>query len=202
MAVLASSIINRVRTQVIDNGSTQRWTDAELLGWLSDGQRAVVAVVPSAYVTNANVALVAGTRQSVPSTGWKLVEIYRNTSGQACFMIPRSVLDMQYPTWHVDTATSNITHWVYDENEPQAFYVYPPNTGAGSVNMTYSVMPTDLASISSNLTIRDQYQTPLFDYVMFRAHSKDSDYAAGQQLAGAYWQSFQNGLAPFAGRSG
>lgn len=202
MTVLASSIINRVRTQLIDNGSTQRWSDSELLGWLSDGQRAVVAIIPHAYPQNADVALVAGVRQTIPSTGWKLINIYRNTSGASCFYIPRSVLDMQQPSWPTSTAAAAITHWMYDDNDPQAFYVFPPNTGTGVVNMTYSVMPGEISSTSSAITIRDQYQTPLFDYVMFRAHSKDGDYAAGQQLAGSYLQSFQNGLTPYAAKAG
>lgn len=201
MAVLASSILTRVRTQLVDNGSTQRWTDTELLSWLSDGQRHVVSAVPWASPKVATVSLAAGTRQAVPSDGWKLITVYRNltavgVAGLSCLYVPRTVLDTQYATWHTTTNTSSaVTHWTYDENDPQAFYVFPRNDGTGSVEVNYSVMPTDVASTSSNITIRDIFQTALFDYVMFRAHSKDSDYAAGQQLAGAYWQSFSNYVA-------
>lgn len=208
MPVVASSIINRVRQQLVDNGATQRWTDTELLYWLSDGQRAIVSANPSASATVTTLALVVGTRQTLPTASFKLLNVYRNltaggVSGVSCLYVPRAVLDTQYPNWHTaSTATSAVTHWTYDEIDPQAFYVYPRNDGTGSVEINYSANPTDVASTSSNISVRDIYATALFDYVMFRAHSKDGDYAAGQGLAGAYWQSFTNYVAMNGGKAG
>jgi hypothetical protein len=200
MAVVASSIINRARTQLADNGSTYRWADSELLNWLSDGQRAIVALDPVATQTVTGVTLVAGTRQSLPSGAHKLIHIYRNlsaggTPGKACTYVPLSLLDTQYPDWHTDTAVSAVRHWTYDENDPVGFYVYPRNDGSGRVELNYSTMPTDLPSTSSNISVRDIYQTALLDYVMFRAHSKDSDFAAGQSLAAGYLTAFNNFVA-------
>ena len=201
MAVVASSIINRARQQLVDNGSTQRWSDTELLYWLSDGQRAIVSAVPSATATVTVLSLVSGTRQSLPATAFKLLNVFRNltaggVSGVSCLYVPRQVLDTQYPSWHTaSTATSAVTHWTYDEIDPLAFYVYPRNNGTGSVEINYSANPTDVASTSSNISVRDIFSTALFDYVMFRAHSKDGDYAAGQGLAGGYLQSFNAYLA-------
>ena len=197
MAVTASSIINRVRTQLSDNGTTQRWSDAELLNWLSDGQRAIVVADATASQTVTTVPLAAGTRQALPSGAHKLIHIYRNlsvsgTPGKACSYVPLSLLDNQYPDWHTDTAVAAVRHWTYDENDPVGFYVYPRNDGTGRLEVNYAIVPTDLASTSSTISVRDIYQTALFDYVMFRAHSKDSDYAAGQSLAAGYLQAFTN----------
>lgn len=195
MSVLASSIISRVRTQLIDNGSTYRWTDTELLQWLSDGQRTIVAAVPAAAPKVVTKSLVAGTRQSIPSDGYMLLKVYRNlpaggAAGAPCQMIDRDVLDRQNQTWHSTTPTSAVKVWMYDTIDPAGFYVYPPNDGTGSVEILYSYMPPDIASLTSTLDVRDIYQTPLFDYVMYRAHSKDSDFAAGLGLATSYMQSF------------
>jgi hypothetical protein len=204
MAVVASSIINRVRQQLVDNGSTQRWSDTELLYWLSDGQRTIVSAIPSASATLTTLALVAGTRQSLPATAFKLLNVYRNltaggVSGVSCLYVPRDLLDTQYSTWHTaSTATSAVTHWTYDEIDPLAFYVYPRNDGTGSLEINYSANPTDVASTSSNISVRDIYSTALFDYVMYRAHTKDGDYAAGQGLAGGYMQSFSSYIAMHA----
>lgn len=200
MAVVASSIISRARNQLADTGSPQRWTDAELLNWISDGQRAIVVADPTASQTVTTVAMVAGTRQTLPSGAHKLIHIYRNlsvsgTPGKACSYVPLSLLDTQYPSWHTDTAVAAVTHWSYDENDPVGFYVYPRNDGTGRVELNYSVMPIDLATTSTTITVRDIYQTALVDYVLFRAHSKDSDYAAGQALAAGYLQSFSAFIA-------
>jgi len=195
MPVQAQSIIDRVRTQLIDTGSAQRWTDAELLKWLSDGQRTLVAAMPEASSTISNASLVAGVRQTIPADGHVALRINRNANGRSCNAVPRDLLNIQYPTWTTDAASATVKHFFIDEVDKRYFYVYPPNTGTGTVELVYSVMPADLASTTSLLTVRDIYQTPLFDYVMARAHQKDSDFAAGQKTAEMYMQSFVAFLA-------
>jgi hypothetical protein len=41
------------------------------------------------------------------------------------------------------------------------------------------------------MIVEELYQTALFDYVMFRAHQKDTDYSAGNEKAATYLQLFQ-----------
>lgn len=196
MAVAASTIISRVRTQLVDTGSPPRWTDAELLQWLGDGERTIVAALPWACHRVDTVALAAGTRQSIPSDANRLLEVRRNLSaggvpGAPCTLVDRAILDRQYLDWHLpETASPTVLHYTYDYNDPDTFYVYPYNDGTGSLEVHYSAVPTDLVSTASNINVRDIFATPLVDYVLFRAHQKDSDYAAGQTLASNYLQSF------------
>jgi hypothetical protein len=208
MAVAASNILTRVRTQLIDTGSQQRWADSELLQWLGDGERTIVAAVPWSYQKLTIMSLVAGTRQTLPPDSNSLIEIVRNLTaggapGAPCTMIDRSILDRQYVDWHLPTnASASVAAYTYDLNNPQVFYVYPYNNGSGSVEINYSVLPADLVNLSDNIHVRDIFSTALVDYVLFRAHQKDSDYAAGQALAGNYLQAFtaflqtQSGAAP------
>lgn len=196
MAVTAQTIIDRVRTQLIDTGTTQRWTDSELLKWLSDGQRSVVAFAPSASSTDAVLQLASGTKQSIPSDGHMLLTIVRNTDvtgttgGRVCRIVTRELLDAQNPDWHNSSNSTTVQNYIFDPMEPKKFYVYPPNDGTGYVECVYSVMPSDLTSVSDVLDVQDIYQTALVDYVLFRAHQKDSDFAAGQAVAQNYLQLF------------
>ena len=197
MAVAATSILSRVRTQLLDTDTSQpRWTDAELLNWLSDGERTIVAAIPWAYQLTTTLALVAGTQQQLPAGANTLIEIIRNvnadgTAGAPCFMIERSILDRQYLDWHTDAnASATVLHYTYDENNMLTFYVYPYNNGSGQVELNCSMTPPDLVNTTDNIYTLDIFQTALVDYVMYRAHQKDSDFAAGQQLAGIYMQSF------------
>lgn len=195
MTVTAQTIIDRVRTQLIDEDAV-RWTDAELLRWLSDGQRAVVAFSAGASSTTAVKAMVAGTRQSIPADGHMLLTIVRNlsadqvTAGRACRIVSREILDAQDSNWHNAAQSATVLNYIFDPQEPTHFYVYPPNNGAGSVEMVYAVKPGEIASLSTALVVQEIYQTALIDYVMYRAHQKDSDYAAGQQVALGYYQAF------------
>ena len=195
MAVTAQSIITRVRTQLLDPDGV-RWTDAELLKWLSDGQRTLVANAAGISSIVAVMSLVAGTKQIIPTGGYMLLTILRNiqadgvTPGRACRIVSRELMDSQNPNWHNSTASPTVQNYVYDPQQPGDFYVYPPNDGTGKIQLMYAVMPDEMSSLSTTLVVQDLYQTALYDYVMYRAHQKDSDYAAGMSVAMTYWQSF------------
>ena len=103
----AQSIINKAVIQLNDISSV-RWTRAELLSWLNDGQRQIVVAQPAAanYVTS--VKLTAGTQQAIPADGWMLLDVYRNmgadgvTPGRAIRIISKEMLDGFNPDWHSD----------------------------------------------------------------------------------------------------
>ena len=188
-------MIDRVRSQLIDTAADQRWTDEELLRWLSDGQRSVVAFSAGASSITAVAQLDSGTRQYLPSNAHMLLTIVRNVlptsdPGRACRIVSREVIDAQDPYWHTATAQTTVYNYIFDPQEPKKFYVYPPNTGAGLVELVYAVLPPELTSLNDPLSVQELYQTALVDYVMFRAHQKDSDFAAGQAVAAQYLQLF------------
>jgi hypothetical protein len=189
-------ILDRVRTQLIDINAVQRWTDTELLKWLSDGLRTVVGIVPSAASSTAIQALVQGTKQAIPANGYMLFSVVRNCNsdgsqpGRAVRITDRELLDAQNPDWHTATPSSAVTNYVFDPQEPDIFYVYPPNDGAGFVQLSYAVQPTELAATTDTIPLKDLYLTPLVDYVLFRAYQKDSDFGAGMAQAQMYLQLF------------
>jgi len=202
VTVLASAIISRVRTQMIDLGLSGplRWGDTELQQWIADAQRTIIAAAPRASSTVVTIPLVAGTRQTIPTNGYVFLKAYRNmgvsrnTPGNALEVVPRELMDTQYPTWHTATAVTNPPIVIFDPSDPTAFYVSPPSDGTGSMEINYSQGVADFTADTQPLIVSDIYQTPVFDYTMFRACQKDSDYAAGQQIAATYLNAFQGFL--------
>lgn len=197
MTVTAQAILTRVRTQLLDDLPTKRWSDAELLGWLSDGQRTLVAADPSLGNVISSVKLVVGTKQVLPDGAFMLLDILRNmgsdglTPGRVVTVTSRENLDRVDPNWHNSRRSDIARHYIYDPKQPKAYYVYPPSTGITYVEMSRAQNPADIAALTDLITVPDLYQTALFDFVMFRAHQKDSDYAAGDQTAQGYLQLFQ-----------
>jgi len=198
----------RARAQLIDPAGT-RWSDEELLHWLSDGLRTVLAVRPSVMSTFGVVSLVAGTRQRIPTNGHMFLGATRNmgsdgaTPGRAVRVVSREVLDGFSPDWHAATATAVAQNIVFDPDTLSGFFVYPPNTGTGKLEVIYAVSAPDLTQLSDVLPILDNYLTALTDYVLFRAHQKDSDYAAGQAVAQTYLSAFAQFVgAAAAGEAG
>jgi hypothetical protein len=140
------------------------------------------------------------TKQAIPADGISLIRINRNlgssgsTPGKAIRIVSREVLDAQNPDWHTDAAIGYVKHYVYDPLDPRTFYVYPQApSGSHFVELVYSAAPTAVAA-GGVISIDDIYANALLDYVMFRAYSKDAEYAANAQLAVAYYTSFANGI--------
>ena len=69
--MIASDITSRARILLNDVDAT-RWIDAELFKWISDAQKLVAMMRPDASVATFVMTLIAGTRQTIPSTGFRL----------------------------------------------------------------------------------------------------------------------------------
>lgn len=205
MPITAQSIIQRC-VDALQDPTSIRWPVAEMVRYLNDGQREVVLHRPDAMRKSAAVTLVAGTRQTIPSDGLKLIDIVCNTGGtrRAVRQVNREILDAQTPGWHGLTGVTEILHFMFDARDPTAFYVYPPAaTGGASVEMLYASSPADVSeppqgsfytAVTGNISVPDIYGNALHDYIMFRAYSKDSEYAGNAARAQAYYAIFANSL--------
>ncbi len=204
----AQSIIDRAATILNDAGNV-RWTQQELVRYLNDGQRDTVLLKPEACVKNVSVVLTASsTRQTIPSDGIALMDVVRNmgaagtTPGRAIKVVSRDSLDIN-PDWHTVAADSvnGVRHFTFDARDPKHFYVYPqaPAT-AWYVEEIYSANPVDLPyGLADNantgvISLDDIYANSLFEYVLFRAFSKNAEYAANITLAAAHYQAFSTSL--------
>src|SRR5215471_6170836 len=124
MAVTAQTILARVRTQLIDELSTKRWSDDELLRWLSDGQRTVVAMDPSTSEVTDALPLVAGSKQELPEGSFLFLDVKRNmgsdgaTPGRAVTIISRENLDRTDPNWHASRRSDTTMHYLFDPKQP------------------------------------------------------------------------------------
>lgn len=199
--LLASAIIANAQT-IIQDTTGVRWPAPELLKWLNEGQRELVMVKPDAYVKNESVLLVTGTKQAIPASGILLISVVRNmgttgtTPGLAIRSIKREVLDEQLPNWHASTASAAASYVVSDPRDPKNFYVYPPQpaTGQGRVEIVYSASPPDVAAEANAINIDDIYSGSLLDYCLFRAYSKDAEYAGNANRAAAHYTKFRETL--------
>jgi len=193
--VTAKTIIDKASIQLIDLTNI-RWTRAELLAWLNDGLRQIVTIQPSASSTTVSKQLAAGTRQYIPTDGWLLLSIYRNmgtngtTPGRVIRIISREILDSFNPNWNTVTATAEVRNYMYTDQDQLAFYVYPPNTGTQYIELNYSVQPVDLTLETQPIPIFDVFQSALVDYILYRACSKDAEYAPGVALSQSYMATF------------
>lgn len=193
--ITAKSIIDKAAIQLIDLTNI-RWTRNELLGWINEGQRQIVRLDPTSNAVNVSYKLASGTRQTIPADGWSVLDIKRNmgttgtTPGRAVRGTTRALLDNFDPNWHAATASSAVECFAPDIVDSEVFYVYPPNNGAGYIDLEYSKVPSDIASENDTIELNDIYESALLNFILSRACGKDAEYAPGLALAQAYSAAF------------
>lgn len=203
MAIPAKSIIRRV-VETLQDPTSIRWPVPELVRYLNDGQREVKLHRPDTVRQTGDIALVAGSRQTLPTNADKLIEIWHNKSSKrAVQMVDRRILDDQTPGWHALPASADILHYTYDARVPTEFFVYPPAIGGNSLVGAFSVNPTDIAepadgslytAVAGNVAVIDALANCLQDYILARAFMKDSEYAGNGARAQAHYTMFTNAL--------
>lgn len=204
MTIPAKDIIRRV-VETLQDPTSIRWPVSELVRYFNDAQREVVMYRPDAFVITEPVALTPGARQSLPALGTKLVDIARNSAGtrRAVRITNREILDAQLPGWNGQPGTTEILHFMYDPREPRTFHVYPPAAAGASLEVTYASMPADLAepadgvlytAVTGNLGLPDIYANAVQDHILFRAYSKDAEYAGNAARAQSHYALFTTAL--------
>jgi hypothetical protein len=207
--VTARSILDRAWIVVQDTAGSSgvRWPEAEMLSWVNDAQREIVLLHPQASVSTSSPVVPTGTRQSLAglslSSGIRVIDVIRNMSnagvpGRAIRLITREVLDAQRPSWHSETG-SEIIHWMYDPRDTKSFYVYPALSSAAisaaaKIELIYSSSPAVLDDVTDTIAVDDVYANAILNYVLFRAYSKDAEYAQNVALSQAYYQLFMGAL--------
>jgi hypothetical protein len=202
-------LIVRAQTLLQDEDSV-RWTVAELQYWLNDAYKETIGLRPDVNTQTSEYTCVAGPRQALTGSfpnAIRLVEVVRNlatTSNKTSVRLTdRKSLDTQRRSWYADTPSASVEMYMFDPRTPKQFLVYPPATTAARLEVIYSVLPTEHTLSAAQLinpataeTIRidDIFATALFDYMMYRAYSKDAEQTAMMQRAVAHYQAFQNAL--------
>lgn len=216
-----STLIARAQTLLQDTSGV-RWPQDELIKWLDDAQREVVLHRPEASASTVPMKLKASTTmQSIPdgttvnstassalSAGVSFIKATRNmgvtgaAAGRAIRIVSREIMDAQNPGWHFDapfstgaTVSDGVKHYIYDPLDPKTFYVYPPAPAtAWYIELVYAKKPAALTTTSNAIAVDDIFANAMLDYTLFRAYSKDAEYAQNAQLAMAYYTAFANAV--------
>jgi len=203
MSTTVNSIITRAGI-ILHDTTKVRWQEAELLKWVNDAQNEVVLFRPDASINSAVIDLSEGTKQSLPDgtgatlpEGIRLIDVIRNTTGgvagDAITVVDRDVLDAQLPSWQAGKTASTVKHYMFDLRNPKMFYVYPGVAAGTQTEIVYSSVPADTTS-SGNLNIPGVYRNAVLDYVLYRAYSKDADFAGNAQRALKHYEAFTSTL--------
>ena len=123
------------------------------------------------------------------------------TGKRAIRIVNPDILNTQEPDWHDPTVsgdaahTTVVKHYMFDEDDPRNYYVYPGVAGNSFVEIVYSASPTDLTDTSSTIGVDDIYANAIIDFVLYRAYMKDAEYAGNAQRASNHYQLFTGSIS-------
>lgn len=193
-------VLNRANT-ILNDTTKIRWPMPELLDWYNDAQRAIVVRRPDANPTDEAFGCVQGTRQQLPATGLRLIDVTRNESaGTAITNVDRAILDEQYRDWHdASSPVTDVLHFIYDDRNPKIFYLFPASASSHQVRICYSTALADVAISDFNtdnqvIALDDTYCNALIDWILYRAYSKDSEYTKNEGNKMGAIKAFENSL--------
>ena len=203
-----TNLLSRIKDTLQDTTSV-RWPEAELIRYINDAQREIINFRPESSATTTNVQLTTGTKQTLPSAGLRLIKVVRNMSAasgsatgkRAIRIVNPDILNTQEPDWHDSTVSGDaahntiVNHYMFDEDDPRNYYVYPGVAGNAFVEVVYSASPTDLSSASSTIGVDDIYANAIIDFVLYRAYMKDAEYAGNAQRASNHYQLFTGSIS-------
>jgi hypothetical protein len=200
MAQTVGAVIERAKTILQEQGTGIRWKDGELIEWLNEAYVAVAEQRPDAHSKNDTLELQKGARQTIPSDGARLEELYATSDGHAIRPMDRPDLDQLRPGWQAEASTTEIEFYLLDPRNPESFWVYPPAENGTKVEGSYVKTPEQHATESLDevrddaLSVDDRYAVALTDYVLYRAFAKDAEGQANRSRSQAHYQAFARSL--------
>lgn len=224
-SILVRDFLKDVSTALLDlSPQFERWTEAELVSAVNDGQRAIAKFLPHSCSRVDVVKLAPGVRQSIefiPSSrvyagsgdiyGAQLLGVNCDmgptgaTPGDAIRIVAVDVLDASTPSWRTKTGTK-VRQYTYDPRVPKVFNVSPGVASAANVWVEVSLLanPTPLSTAGGifgmagsspiKLSIDDQYIDDLRHYVLARANLKEAEYGGNANMAATYTTLFVNSI--------
>lgn len=188
MTVSVSDILDRTST-ILQDKTFKRWSQADQVAYLNDGQRKLITIKGDAKVTAESLQLVSGAVQQVPSACYALIDVLTNLDGSVPTPCDRNALDAFSPGWMNKPVASTIKHWMPGDT-PSNFFVYPAQGDTpGVVKITYTAYPNTV-TYGQNIDVRDHYADNLVSYVLFRCYSRDVEFGGSAEQAIAYYQAF------------
>lgn len=166
---------------------------------LNEALQALVSYRPDAASYTAMMLLVAGTRQTLPNDGVRLLKVIRNKgvsglsdAGRAIRKADMLVQDALLPDWHLTTGQTTISEYFYDPLSPKEFYVYPPAPVSPQIGIDISyvrVLPT-IAATTDTFPVDDYFAPAIQEWMLYSCWRGDDEQSPNYSAAQSHLQTF------------
>lgn len=191
-------VLTAVRRTLLDQGVEEVFSDTYLLDLVNEATTAILTQNPYARTTDDEIELDAGPRQTLASGDIYLHDVLANRSsegrGRTVRRVSREQLDNFVPNWMRDDPATEVEHFTFDEQEPDVFYVYPPNDGNGVVHAVVTRIPSKVEDSDVDLPLRESFFDAYLNYMMYRVLDAESDEPNAFERAETFYTRFAESL--------
>lgn len=200
--MLCSVILQNVNF-VLDDPNDTRFSLPQKIAAMNSALQALISYRPDAASYTTMMLLVAGTRQTLPSDGVRLLKVIRNRgqsglsdAGRAIRKADMLVQDALIPDWHETTGQTVVDEYFYDSITPKDFYVYPPAPVSPVIGVDISyvrVLPTITAG-TDTLPVDDYFAPAIQEWMLYSLWCGDDqnpNYAVARSHQSTFFQLLQ-----------
>lgn len=188
----AQALLDRASIQLHDETGVD-WPDSELLGYLNEALADLVSHQPGEFASTETVTHTTGVRQTLPAGAVALLRVQHaltptGAASRAATMFNFIAMDTVSPIWR-RARPGPVRQWAYDPRDPRVYWVYPPSDGSQAL-IELVREPQALTSVDP-LPVSVRFNGALLDYVLYRAYSKDTEYAGQDGRAALHYQAYR-----------
>lgn len=198
------NIVRDAQTTLQDDG--ERWPAKELVGYVDDALKAILTYRPELFAVEEDYTPVPGARQVLPPEVARLLDVPCNATGsmRAITLADETLLRASRSKWRTATQ-GEFLHFTLTISEPRVFNLYPPpGPNPLPVRVLVARYPaplpepttTDHSGVTGELPILPEWAISIYHYVLFRAYSKDAEFASNAAMAANHFQIFNTTLNP------
>ena len=194
----AGNLVTILGQQLHDVGQ-DTWTESLLLTYLSEAQNQIALLRPEATAVTDSFTLSTEAKQNIPADGVRFLNCVRNlgqsgvSPGRHINQISRDEIDGYYPNWTADRGTTEIKRYIFENETPRIFWVYPTPSIPLKVELSYSKAPTQIVSTATTLGLDDIYISPMLEWTLYRCLSMEAK-GASVNLASQHMSAFYQAL--------
>ncbi|KUI98943.1 phage adaptor protein [Vibrio sp. MEBiC08052] len=186
-----NQLIIRVGNALVDDTFTLWSKDFHRCSF-NDALAALTLAHPALSNKTAEIQVAAGQWQvPLPDDAYLLLSV-NHCNGYGLEQTEQERISHLYPDWRRQTDTRP-TNWMRNPDDPLTFFIFPSTQSVQPIELTYS-RHLHVSRDSDWVDIHDIYAPLLFDYLMYRAYSRDGQAEAQQAKAVSHFQAFQFGL--------
>ena len=171
-----ADVITEVRRLVNDTREPQRYSDADLLGFVNQTVKRMAMIRPDLFPVVRDIPTVPGTVvQTLPADALRLVEVYNVTGGNVVTEVNKDTLDQTYPGWRSAPAGQPVNYMRHVRSSTM-FFLYPAPESGVTLSVEYAAVPADYALEDAITAPSVAYIPTLVDGVVYLAQSIDDEH--------------------------